>query len=274
MTDIVVNGVRTQYWIAGSGEPLLWVMGTGMSGRAWQREQVPAFEGDYQCITYDMRGVGSADCPDDPYTPHLLAQDVIALLDELGVDSAHMVGFSLGACTVQEVMLGWPERIRSAVLLSTWGETSVDHHVRRHYESRIYALQHASMDVFGRFAFWMWSPTLVDEEYERICELEEYLRSVSGSKDVSGFIGHFAADLAHDALGRLGAASCPTLVLHGDEDLITLPRYNAAVAAAVPGATLEQVNRAGHLAYLEQPGAVNAAIRRFVDAATSSTSRA
>jgi 3-oxoadipate enol-lactonase len=267
--EVVLNGHHTQYWISGSGEPLLWIMGTGMSGRAWHREQVPAFEQDYQCISYDMRGAGAADCPDEPYTPRVLAEDVIALLDELGLESAHMVGFSLGSCTIQELLIGWPDRVRSAVLLSTWGRTSDEYHIRRHYESRINALRHASTDVFRRFAFWMWSPTLVDEEHDRICELEEFLGTVTGSADVSGFIGHFAADLAHDAVDRLGGVTAPVLVLHGNEDLITLPRYNARVAKALPNATLEEVPRAGHLAYLEQPAAVNDAIRRFLRGAAA-----
>jgi pimeloyl-ACP methyl ester carboxylesterase len=211
-----------------------------------------------------MRGVGAADCPDAAYTPRVLAEDVVALLDSLEISSAHMVGFSLGACTIQEVALGWPDRIKSAVLLSTWGKTADEHHIRRHYESRLFALQHASMDVFRRFAFWMWSPTLVDEEHERICQLESFLGEVTGSRDRSGFIGHFEADIAHNAIDRLSEVSCPVLVLHGDEDLITLPRYNARVAAAIPRAVLEEVARAGHLAYLEQPDAVNASIDRFL----------
>jgi 3-oxoadipate enol-lactonase len=264
MSEVVLNGHSTEYWISGSGEPLLWIMGTGMSGRAWDRYQVPHFADDFQNITYDMRGVGAADCPPEAYTPRVLAEDVIALLDALELPSAHMVGFSLGASTIQEVAIGWPDRIKSAVLLSTWGKTADEHHIRRHYESRIYALEHASTEVFGRFAFWMWSPTLVDEEYERICELEGFLRSVTGSSDPSGFIGHFAADLAHDAVDRLPSVTCPVLVLHGDEDLITLPRYNVRVAKAIPEASLEAIPRAGHLAYLEQPNEVNGAIARFL----------
>jgi pimeloyl-ACP methyl ester carboxylesterase len=120
------------------------------------------------------------------------------------------------------------------------------------------------MDVFRRFAFWMWSPTLLDEEHERIVELEGFLGSCSGSRDVSGFIGHFEADLAHDAIDRLPQVTAPVLVLHGDEDRITLPRYNRRVAAAIPGAQLVEVPRAGHLAFLEQPAGVNAAIADFL----------
>lgn len=264
METAILNGVKTTIWQSGEGEPLLWIMGTGMSGRAWHKYQVPAFEADYTCITYDMRGVGSADCPDEPYTPEVLARDVIALLDHMGIERAHMVGFSLGSVTVQEVAIRWPERLGAGVLLSTWSRTADEHHIRRHYESRINALRNASMDVFKRFAFWMWSPSLVDEEYERICALEEFLGSVSGSADPSGFIGHFEADLAHDSLDRLSNITNPTLVLYGSEDLITRPQYNSRVAAAISGAQEVVVPRAGHLAFLEQPDGINAAIGRFL----------
>lgn len=263
----VINGLATTIWRSGQGEPLLWVMGTGMSGRAWHQFAVPAFEGEFECITYDMRGVGSADCPAAEYTPRVLAEDVIALLDHLGIDSAHMVGFSLGSVTLQEVAINWPDRVRSVTLLSTWGRTADEHHIRRHYESRMYALANGPLDVFRRFAFWMWSPSLVDEEYERIVELEAFLSSVSGSRDVSGFIGHFAADLAHDSIDRLPSVTCPTLVLYGDEDLITRPAYNTRVAQTIPGAREVVVPRAGHLAFLEQPDAINAAIRAFLTGA-------
>ena len=120
------------------------------------------------------------------------------------------------------------------------------------------------MEVFKKFAFWMWAPSTLDERYEDLVELEAFLGTVSGARDVSGYIGHFAADLAHETLDRLPRIACPVLVVHGDEDLITRPAYNQRVAAAIPGARLVEVPRAGHLAYLEQPEAMNAAIRTFL----------
>ena len=87
---------------------------------------------------------------------------------------------------------------------------------------------------------------------------------MSGAKDISGYIGHFAADLAHETLDRLPQISCPVLVAYGDEDLITRPEYNQRVAAAIPGARVAEIPRAGHLAFLEQPEAMNAAISNFL----------
>lgn len=264
MPYVEVNDVQLHYREEGNGEPLVWVMGTGMNGDAWHRYQVPHFRDRYRCITYDLRGAGRSDCPDQEYTPKVLAADLAALTEHLDIQDAHFAGFSLGSCTIQELALAHPNLVRTAILISTWSATRIEHHVRRHYESRLYALQHSDMDVFRRFAFWMWSPTLVDEEYDKICALEEFLATVSGAKDVSGYIGHFQADIVHDTIDRLPGISCPTLVVHGDEDLITRPAYNRRVAAAIPGSKLVEVPRGGHLAYLEQPEAINTAIDEFL----------
>lgn len=261
---VTLGGVDTLYWDQGDGDPLVWVMGTGMSGRAWHGFQVPAFTAQYRCITYDMRGVGAAGCPSEPYTPAVLASDLLALLDHLKITRAHLVGFSLGSCTIQELALSAPDRVASLVLMSTWSRTDLEHHVRRHYQSRKYALEHGPLDVFSKFAFWMWAPSFVDDEHDLFLEREAYLSTVTGSKDMSGFIGHFAADLAHDTLDRLPDVAAPTLVVHGAEDLITRPDYNARVAGSIPGARLEAIPGAGHLAFLERPEAMNEHITRFL----------
>lgn len=266
MPTASVNGVELHYRETGQGTPLVWVMGTGMNGDAWHRYQVPFFSDRYHCLTYDLRGSGRSECPDAPYSARVMAEDLAGLLDHVGIESAHLVGFSLGAATIQEFTLAHPERVRSAVLVSTWSSSSLEHHVRRHFESRLYALQHADMEVFKRFAFWMWAPSNVDDHHEQILELEAFLGTISGARDVSGWIGHFEADLAHETLERLAQIRRPVLVIHGDEDLITRPDYNRRVAQAIAGAQLVEIPQAGHLAYLEQPEAMNAAIDSFLSA--------
>jgi 3-oxoadipate enol-lactonase len=269
MGTAVINGINVEYQVDGTGTPLVWVMGTGMSGAAWRRYQVPHFLDRYTCITYDMRGVGATDCPTDrPYTPALLAEDLLGLLDHLGIERAHFAGFSLGAATVQELALRNPERVLSITLISTWSCTDDENHMRRHYQSRLKALEEADISVFGAFAFWMFSPRLVDEEHTRILELEAFLGSATGSRDVSGFAGHFRADLAHNTRDRLGDITCPALVIYGEDDLITLPWYNAEVAKRIPGAQLVEIPRAGHLMFLEQPEAMNQEIDSFLAGVT------
>jgi pimeloyl-ACP methyl ester carboxylesterase len=175
-----------------------------------------------------------------------------------------MVGFSLGAATIQEFAIANPDRIAAAVLMSTWSSTALEHHIRRHFESRLFALQENAIEVFKKFAFWMWAPSMVDDHYDRITELDAYFATIAGARDLSGYVGHFTADLAHETLERLPRITCPTLVVSGREDLVTRPAYNQRVAAAIPGAQLAEIPAGGHLAFLEQPELMNDAIDSFL----------
>lgn len=264
MATIQANGVALEYRVEGSGPPLVWVSGTGMSGDAWHRFQIPYFQDRFTCITYDLRGSGKSECPDAPYSAKVMAEDLLGLLDGLDIRAASLVGFSLGAATIQELAIAEPSRVRAAVLMSTWSSTALEHHIRRHFEARLFALQENAIEVFKKFAFWMWAPSMVDDDHETVAELDRYFATIAGARDISGYIGHFEADLAHETLDRLPQISCPTLVVSGAEDLVTRPAYNRRVAAAIPGAQIVEIPRGGHLAFLEQPAAMNEAIDGFL----------
>ncbi|KWW97657.1 hypothetical protein TH66_19120 [Carbonactinospora thermoautotrophica] len=252
------------YEESGSGEPIVWIPGTGLLGSTWHRHQVSAFASRYRCLTLDLRGSGRTVGGGDNFTVADLAYDVARLMDELEIASAHLVGLSLGSAVVQELALHRPDLVRTAVLIGTWSSTQREHHIRRHFESRLYALEHGPLDVFTRFAFWMSSPSVVDHEPELQQAVEQELAAHTSTR-LEGTAAHFRADLAHETRERLADISCPTLVLHGADDLITLPWYNEQVAALIPNATLRTIPRAGHLVWLERPNAVNRCIEEFLD---------
>lgn len=259
------DGVRIAYDLVGDGPPLVWVPGTGVGGAVWTKAQVPHFRDRYKCLTIDLRGAGRSDAPEGPYAVTQLADDVAAVVEAvLGGQPAHFVGWSLGAAAIQELALSRPHVVSSAVLIATWSSTSREHHIRRWFEARLLALRHAPIEVFRAFAFWMWAPTVVDLEPDRMTDIEEFFRSISYSLPVHAYVAHFEADLAHETYERLPSISCPTLVLCGDEDLITLPRYNQTVASRIPRARLVVIPRAGHFVMLERPNEVNAAIDQFL----------
>jgi 3-oxoadipate enol-lactonase len=270
MPSVTVNeGISLHYEEYGEGEPIVWLPGTGNSGQVWTRYQLPAFEDRYRCVTVDLRGSGQSDAPEEPYTPAMMAKDVEDLVRELGLEGARFVGFSLGSCVIQELALAAPDVVGRAVLLSTWSSSPVEHHIRRHFEARLLALETAPRAAFAAFAFWMWAPTVVDDEPERMEENLAFFAEVSGAQPQHAYANHFRADIAHDTLDRLEGIGCPTLVLHGSEDLITLPRYNRRVAERIPGAELREIPKAGHIAWGERPDEVNAAIREFLDAGSN-----
>ena len=267
MPKVTVNeGISLNYEEYGTGDPVLWIAGTGNSGEIWTRYQLPEFTDRYRCITVDLRGTGESDSPEDPpYTMKMLAKDVEDLVRELDLEGIPMVGFSMGSTIIQELAITAPELVGKALMLSTWSCTREEHHIRRHFEARLLALEKAPRDVFAAFAFWMWAPSFVDDEPERMQEIVDFFVSVSGSQPPHAYANHFKADLSHDTRGRLGQIKCPTRVVYGAEDLITLPRYNQRVAAEIPGAEIKEIQGGGHIAFGERPAEVNAAISEFLD---------
>jgi len=262
-----VNDINLRYDVVGDrdGETILWISGTGNSGRIWEAYQVPEFSPRYRCVTVDLRGTGESDAPTDPYSVELFASDVAGLAEQLRIESAHFVGMSLGASIVQELAITRPQLVRSAVLLSTWSSTPREHHIRRWFEARLGLLREAPMSAFRRFAFIMWAPSMVDFHPEEVVELEGIFAAASSVQPPHAYINHFEADLRHDTMDRLHEVSCPAIVVYGNEDLITLPWYNRAVAERIPGCELVEIEGAGHYAFLERPAEVNRAIAGFLE---------
>ncbi len=113
------NGQRLYYEIHGEGEPLLCVMGLGADNLAWAL-QIPEWSAKYQTIVFDNRDVGQSSYADAPYAVTDMAADTLALADDLGFDSFHLVGYSMGGAISQELALAAPERVRTLSLCATW----------------------------------------------------------------------------------------------------------------------------------------------------------
>ncbi len=266
MATAHVNGINIRYEERGEGFPIVWIAGTGIGGGVWDMWQTPHFERRYRCVTLDLRGTGASDSPESGYSVRTFAEDVIGLVEHLGIKSAHFAGVSLGSAIIQELVLARPDLVRSATLISTWSSTPREAHIRRWFEARLLTLRSgAPIDVFRAFGFWMSSPTVMDLEPVLQSKVEALFAVNSAAQPLHAYIGHFEADLQHDTTDRLGQITCPTLVVYGDEDYITLPRYNETVAARIPNAQRHVIPNAGHFAWVERGAEMNEVIERFLD---------
>ena len=226
----------------GEGEPLLIISGTTQSLGFWT-ETAQAWASRYRVITYDLRGMGASERGSGAISVGSLATDTRALLEALEIERAHVVGYSLGSAIAQELALAAPERVASLVLYCTWGRTD------GFQRAVLTGLSHpwrtgdveAALGALG-IAF---SPQLLDSP--EFAALVEQLLPLfpSTEQQIRTTVEQWDADLAHDTLDRLSAISAPTLVIAGEQDLLTPPWHGEQVAAAIPGAELRMFTGPG-----------------------------
>jgi len=254
------------YEITGSGPVIVWVAGTGQSGALWRRFQVPYFESRYTNLTPDLCGIGDSSPPPTPCTPASLASDIVELVRGLDVGSATFIGLSLGSAVVQEIALAVPDLVKSAVLIGTWSCTRTQRHLWNWFAARQLTYGLGNDSVISSQDFWTSSASLADADRDFMDELAHFRQDMARDRSLSSLMSHYEADLAHDTQSRLSEIQCPVLVLYGEEDFITLPRYNREVASQIPGAKAIMIREAGHLAVLEHSARVNDAILEFLSA--------
>jgi pimeloyl-ACP methyl ester carboxylesterase len=117
--QVQANGIKIGYKLIGSGEPLVMIMGTGGTMDHWPREIIEALSKKYQLILPDNRGMGYSTANNVTFTYKLYADDVIGLLDALGVKKANVLGYSMGSKITQELLLEYPQRLNKAVIYAT-----------------------------------------------------------------------------------------------------------------------------------------------------------
>ena len=226
----------------GEGEPLLVINGTSQSLGFWT-DLAQAWAGRYRVITYDLRGMGASERGAGEISVGSLAADAIGLLEALGVERAHVLGYSLGSAVAQEVALRAPERVGSLVLYCTWART--DGFQRAMMVGLAYPWKAGDLTSALSALGVAFSPQLLDSPdfgalIEQLLPLfpstEAQIRTTAEQWD---------ADLAHDTLDRLGEITAPTLVIAGEQDLLTPPWHGRQVAEAIPGARLEMFTGPG-----------------------------
>lgn len=248
----VRTNVRLNYEVTGEGEPLLLVMGTSGSIGLWA-EKVPRLAERYRVIAFDNRGLGGSERGEGPITAASMAEDASALLEALEIPSAHVLGWSLGSAAAQELALAHPQQVASAVLYATWGRC--DGFQRSMFTALRLPYAIRDMEAALAIAGLAFSPRILD--HPDFLELLEPMAPFFPQDEAQMAVTteQWDADLAHDTLDRLGGITAPTLVVVGEEDLLTPPRQSKAVADRIPGARYELVRGPGssHCLHLERP---------------------
>jgi len=252
MAIIPVGDIELDCERSGSGPPLLMIMGMSGTALSWGEQFLSLLRRDFEVIVYDHRGVGASTRLEGPITIREMAGDAAGLLAALELDSAHVLGISMGGMIAQELALAHPERIRTLALGCTYcgGPRSVQldaevlHRLERARKSgdRELALRtYWEVNVSPAFA--------ADQEQWAAFVARAMRRSVA----LEVIAAQARAIGGHDTSGRLREIDMPTLVMHGTLDQLLPVANGHLVAELIPGALLEIFDGVGHLFFIERP---------------------
>src|SRR5213593_2111603 len=203
----------------GAGEPVLLVMGLGGEHHAWdlvRRELARR----YRLVLVDNRDAGASDEARGPYGTADMATDALGVMDHLGIERFHVVGASMGGAIAQHLALLAPTRVAALVLLSTWGRT--DAFLRAVLGSwRVLVDRLAPADFLAALSPWAFTHRFLESPSPEVVALQAAFRDRGVLKSVAAYRRQLDACLAHDALGLLPLLRTPTLVLVGEDDILT-----------------------------------------------------
>ena len=239
-------------------------MGWGGDHTAWAF-QIPALAARYRVIAFDNRGAGQSDAPDVPYTIRGMAADALGLLDALGIRRAHVCGASMGGMIAQELTLCAPERVSTLQLHCTlargdaYGGLLVDSLLRIREREDAAGWARALLP-------WLVSRRTVAEHPEFVTLWVQRAVDNPYPTTLVGLRRQAEAVAGHDTLDRLGLIALPTLVTTGAEDILVPPTFSREIHARIDGSDLLVIPDAGHIHFIEQADAFNAACLAFLDA--------
>jgi 3-oxoadipate enol-lactonase len=232
MPTVQANGIDIYYEQQGEGPPLVLIPYLA-ADQACYAFQVAEYAKHFTCFSVDLRGAGLSGKPEGIYTTELLADDVAAFMQAIGLDSAHIFGLSLGAATGMWLAAKDPARVKSLSLHSAWDRS--DPFLRVILEGwRIMAQALDSvteMAIKGIFP-WCFTPELYAARPEYIDGLAEFVRG-RPMPPVDAFLRQSEAVLTHDARQVLGSIQAPTLLTFGRHDMVTSTRFAGPIRQAI-----------------------------------------
>lgn len=258
---VTANGIDIACEAAGPQDaPVLIFNHSLATSRAMWRAQVAAFAPRYRVVTFDMRGHGESAAPDFPYTLDMLADDVVGVLDCLGVERpAIFVGISIGGMIGQSLGLRHAQRFRALVLAST--TSRVPPEGRAMWDQRIEAIRRDGVEGQVQPTLERW---LSAEFRARDPETTRWVADMIRGTPAAGMIGCGHAIKVLDYTEQLQRIALPTLIVAGEKDPGTPVAASEAIQARIKGSRLEVIPGCLHQAPIEAPGAFNRILADFL----------
>jgi 3-oxoadipate enol-lactonase len=260
------QGVRIGYeTVETAGEGAPWVVlvhGLGYARWGWEPVVRPLAE-RFRLVLIDNRGIGASDVPPGPYDTATMAGDVLAVLDELVLDRAHLVGTSLGGMIAQQVALRAPQRVDRLVLVCTTPGGDPAYPLPRATVELIARMPELAPDEALRLAVHNALADRTMAERPAVAErILHHRRTVP--QDPVGWSAQAAAGTGHALGSAVATIAHPTLVMHGDQDRVVDVRNAALLGELLPNVRVSVLPGLGHLLFWDDPDRFVTQLMRFL----------
>ncbi|MGA2797049.1 MAG: alpha/beta fold hydrolase [Thermoguttaceae bacterium] len=261
MKTFSLNGTNLSFVDRGAGAAILFVHGFPLDHSMWDG-QIEALSARYRVIAPDLRGFGQSGVSEGVVTMDQFAGDLAALFDFSGIDKVILCSLSMGGYIALEFWRKYAKRLRALILCDTRVVSDAPEAAANRFVVAERVLREGSNTVADAMIPKLFDPITL----EKRPDLVEKIKQVINRTDPRG-IAAAARGMAQraDFTADLPRIGCPALVIVGHSDAISPAAEMQAFSKAIPNAEFKIIPQAGHMAPLEQPQAVNAAIERFLE---------
>jgi pimeloyl-ACP methyl ester carboxylesterase len=254
-----VGDIECGYDDVGAGLPVVWVHGFPHHRKLWA-PQLRALAGQCRCIAPDLRGFGESGIQ-PPYSMDQYADDVAQLLDVLDIPRAVIGGLSMGGYVALAIWRRHRDRVRAFILADTRAGADDDQAKQKRADMIAVARERGAEGVAESMITGMVGKTTRAKQPDIV----RTVRTMLASAPVDGIVGALDAMRSRpDSSDMLRTIDVPTLIVVGEEDVLTPPREAMAMHAAIEGSRLEVIPRAGHVSNIERPAAFNHVVSDFL----------
>jgi 3-oxoadipate enol-lactonase len=256
------DGARIHYEVTGKNgkTPVLMIQGLGASKNAWNLQRI-AMATRFRCISFDNRGAGRSDKPTEPFTLEQMADDAVAVLDAAGIETAHVVGASMGGVISQIVAVKYPHRVRSLTLVCTacrnhpWRQDLLQSWAKT-------AEEKGMIEVGKEAAQWVMSP----RSFRRLVPAFTWMGPLAALRPRHSFVSqiHAILDTREDLVDQLSTITAPTMVIVGNQDILTPRGDSEEIAERIPNAELVVISGAAHGLMMEHSSTFNKILIEFL----------
>lgn len=257
---LAVDDAQIAYDVSGSG-PAVLLLHAGLGDRTMWDAQVPALADEFTVIRVDARGFGETRRPPVAYSP---VADVLAVLDHLGVEKAHVIGVSMGSQTAIELAVVAPERVASLVAVAARTGVPVSPELRAGWDRVDAIFEAGDIEGANEYELRMWidgphrTPEMIAPAFR------ERVRAMNGALLLRDDDEGEETKIVPPAAERLGEITAPSLILFGDQDIADVQQAGPLLARGIPGAHLVVMPSVSHLPQMEQPDRFNEVVLGFL----------